>query len=90
MIPMGVGSAASVRVSNTLGAGAPQAARRSARVAVSLTVGLQMVLASTLFFGRGLIPRIITNNAEVGLQVMRDIVHACHDVVMSCMHVTAP
>jgi MATE family multidrug resistance protein len=65
MAPLGLGNAASVRVSNALGAGLFKTARRASHVALTMTFVQQLLVCSLLFLGRYHIPSIFTNDAEV-------------------------
>lgn len=65
MLPLGLSCAASVRVSNALGANLPNAARRSARAAAGLTACTQAALAAALVLGRNVWGRAFTDLEEV-------------------------
>ncbi len=69
MLPLGLSCAASVRVSNALGANLPNAARRSARAAAGLTACTQASLAAALILGRNVWGRAFTDLEEVGAGV---------------------
>lgn len=72
MLPMALSCAASVRVSNALGANLPHAARRSAHTAAGMTAITQASLAAALVLGRNHWAGVFTNLEEVrGGQGMR-------------------
>uniref|UniRef100_A0A5B7B3R0 Protein DETOXIFICATION n=1 Tax=Davidia involucrata TaxID=16924 RepID=A0A5B7B3R0_DAVIN len=52
MIPLGLSGAISIRVSNELGAGRPQAARLAVCVAISMVATEAILVASTMILGR--------------------------------------
>ena len=65
MIPSGLASATSVRISNALGAGLPRSARRTALAACALVALTQTSLAAGLALGRGRWARVFTTVPEV-------------------------
>jgi multidrug resistance protein, MATE family len=65
MLPLGISSAAAVRVGNELGRGNAPAAARSGWTALSLAVGVMSFAALTLLSLPGLIARLFTPQAEV-------------------------
>ncbi|KAG6573927.1 Protein DETOXIFICATION 12, partial [Cucurbita argyrosperma subsp. sororia] len=64
-IPYGLGAAGSTRVSNELGAGNPQAARRATSVAIFLGVVETSILTSTLFALRRVFGYAFSNEKDV-------------------------
>lgn len=58
MFPLGISTAASVRVGNLIGAGDDVGARRAARLALLLGAGVMSLFAAAFFFLRHQIPRI--------------------------------
>nr|CAB3473053.1 unnamed protein product [Digitaria exilis] len=71
MIPLGLSSAVSTRVSNELGAGQPQAAKLATRVVIyiALTAGFVLTLAMTLV--RGVWGYMYSNEQEVVAYIAR-------------------
>jgi multidrug resistance protein, MATE family len=65
MLPLGISSAAAVRVGNELGRGDAAAAARSGWTALSLAVGVMSFAALTLLSVPDLIARLFTPEAEV-------------------------
>lgn len=64
MIFAGLSSAANIRVGNCLGANRPKQARLASSVALMLTLGLSLALATGLFMARGSIPLLFVNDPE--------------------------
>ncbi|PON54105.1 Multi antimicrobial extrusion protein [Trema orientale] len=64
-IPYGLGSAASTRVSNELGAGNPQAARIATFAAMFLTIADACIVTTTLFVGRRIFGYVFSSEKEV-------------------------
>ncbi|KMT08176.1 hypothetical protein BVRB_6g142990 [Beta vulgaris subsp. vulgaris] len=64
-IPCGVGAAASTRVSNELGAGNPQGARRAACGVVAIGMANGLVISSVLFATRRVFGYTFSNEKEV-------------------------
>ncbi|PON73723.1 Multi antimicrobial extrusion protein [Parasponia andersonii] len=64
-IPYGLGSAASTRVSNELGAGNPQAARIATFAAMFLTIAETSIVTTTLFLSRHVYGYVFSNEKEV-------------------------
>jgi MATE family multidrug resistance protein len=58
MFPLGISTAASVRVGNLIGAGDEIGARRSARLSLLLGAGVMSLFGLTFFFLRWQLPRI--------------------------------
>lgn len=58
MFPLGISTAASVRVGNLIGAGDEAGARRAARLALLLGAGVMSLFAAAFFFLRHHIPRV--------------------------------
>jgi multidrug resistance protein, MATE family len=58
MFPLGISTAASVRVGNLIGAGDEAGARRAARIALLLGAGVMSLFAAAFFFLRHELPRI--------------------------------
>ncbi|KAH0649786.1 hypothetical protein KY284_029698 [Solanum tuberosum] len=69
MIPLGLSGATSVRVSNELGAGRPQAARLAATTAVLLVATEGVVAAIVLISHRGRSSRICSRNASLASRI---------------------
>jgi hypothetical protein len=65
MIPLGLGSATSVRVGNALGAGLPRAARRAARAAAGATTAIQVLLAGSVMASRHVAAHLFTDDPAV-------------------------
>jgi len=65
MLPMGLGSAASIRVSNELGAGRPQAARLATRVVILLAISLGVCEGLVMVLARNLLGYAYSNEDEV-------------------------
>jgi MATE family multidrug resistance protein len=61
MIPLGLSSAAAVRISQDLGAGHPAAARRSGNLALGLCIGFMLVSCGVLLGFPGAILRLYTS-----------------------------
>ncbi|TVU32462.1 hypothetical protein EJB05_24193 [Eragrostis curvula] len=66
-VPMGLGFAVSIRVSNELGAGRPQAARLATRVVMLLAFSMSFFVALVLVLSRSRLGYLYTNVAEVAL-----------------------
>jgi len=58
MFPLGISTAASVRVGNLIGAGDEAGARRAARLALLLGAGVMSLFAAAFFFLRYQLPRV--------------------------------
>jgi MATE family multidrug resistance protein len=58
MFPLGISTAASVRVGNLIGAGDEAGARRAARLALLLGAGVMSLFAAAFFFLRFQLPRV--------------------------------
>jgi multidrug resistance protein, MATE family len=58
MFPLGISTAASVRVGNLIGAGDEAGARRAARLALLLGAGVMSLFAAAFFFLRWELPRV--------------------------------
>ena len=65
MVPLGISSGATTRVGNLLGAGAPAAAERAARVALALGGGVMLLFAALFVAGRNVVPLAFTPEAAV-------------------------
>lgn len=65
MLPMGLSAAASTRVSNELGAGHPQTARKAVHVAVALAVSEALLVAVVLVLIRNVWGRVYSSEEEV-------------------------
>lgn len=65
MLAMGLGVAATIRVGYELGAGRPEAARRSAFVALATAAVIGVVAAGVLALGNEFIPALFTTDAAV-------------------------
>ncbi|KAL9424954.1 hypothetical protein AB3S75_031976 [Citrus x aurantiifolia] len=70
-IPFGIGAAASIRVSNELGAGNPQPARLATRVAVALAVAEAAILSIALFCSRYVLAYAFNSDQDVVKYVSR-------------------
>ncbi|KAK6921665.1 Multi antimicrobial extrusion protein [Dillenia turbinata] len=64
-IPYGLGAATSTRVSNELGAGNPEAARRAVLAAMIITITETLVVSTTLFASRHVFGYVYSNEKEV-------------------------
>ncbi|RLM80751.1 protein DETOXIFICATION 16-like [Panicum miliaceum] len=71
MLPQGLGAAASIRVSNELGAGRPQAARLATRVVVLLAISLGVCEGLVMVLARNLLGYAYSNEEEVALYTAR-------------------
>ncbi|TVU32455.1 hypothetical protein EJB05_24186, partial [Eragrostis curvula] len=67
MVPLGLGFAVSIRVSNELGAGRPQAARLATRVVMLLAFSMSFFVALVLVLLRNRLGYVYTNVEEVAL-----------------------
>jgi len=65
MVPLGIASGATTRVGNLLGAGAPAAAERAARVALALGGGVMLGFALLFVAGRNVVALAFTPDAAV-------------------------
>lgn len=65
MLPMGISSGCAVRVGNAVGAGLPRHAKRSAWVAVGLTMVCQVIIGSMVVVFRGKVGFIFSDDLEV-------------------------
>ncbi|CAN6283486.1 unnamed protein product [Urochloa humidicola] len=65
MIPLGLGTAISTRVSNELGAGQPQAAKLATRVVMGIALSAGLLLASTMILLRNFWGYMYSNEPEV-------------------------
>ncbi|GAY43838.1 hypothetical protein CUMW_077660 [Citrus unshiu] len=70
-IPFGIGAAASIRVSNELGAGNPQPARLATRVAVALAVAEAAIVSIALFRSRHVLAYAFNSDQDVVKYVSR-------------------
>ncbi|RZB43576.1 protein DETOXIFICATION 12-like [Glycine soja] len=64
-IPEAIGSAASTRVSNALGAGSPQSARVSVSAAMTLAVSEAILVSSIIFASRQVLGYVFSNEQDV-------------------------
>ncbi|OEL16003.1 Protein DETOXIFICATION 16 [Dichanthelium oligosanthes] len=71
MLPMGLGAAASIRVSNELGAGRPQAARLATRVVMLLAFSLGVSEGLVMVLARNLLGYAYSNEEEVAMYTAR-------------------
>ncbi|KAL6643272.1 hypothetical protein ACP70R_021453 [Stipagrostis hirtigluma subsp. patula] len=71
MVPLGLGTSISTRVSNELGAGQPQAARLAAQVAVCMTLSEGVVLAAIMVLLRKIWGYAYSSEEEVVLYIAR-------------------
>ncbi|XP_021314903.1 protein DETOXIFICATION 16 isoform X3 [Sorghum bicolor] len=85
MFPMGLGAAASIRVSNELGAGRPPAARLATRVVMLLAFSLGVSEGLVMVLARTLLGYAYTNDKEVVLYTARlmPILAAC--TLLDCL-----
>ncbi|KAK3152774.1 hypothetical protein QOZ80_2BG0163370 [Eleusine coracana subsp. coracana] len=67
MIPLGLSYAASIRVSNELGAGRPQAARLATRVVILLAISLGVSEGLVMVLVRNVLGYVYSNEREVAL-----------------------
>lgn len=65
MIPMGIGIAASLRVSNEIGAGQTEAARNVIFIAMGITFCQAIFVSITLFSTRNVLGRLFSNKKDV-------------------------
>ena len=65
VFPMALGSAASIRVGNYVGAGDYAGARAVAKLAIQLALGYAVLASLILFIGRNLLPLIYTQDQAV-------------------------
>ncbi|KAL3686045.1 hypothetical protein R1sor_004067 [Riccia sorocarpa] len=65
MIPFGLSAAASTRVSNTLGAGLPYAAKAAVKLTISMALMEGMTVAFLLLLGRNIFPHLFSNEPDV-------------------------
>lgn len=65
MLPLGLGSAASVRVGNALGAGLPHSAHRSAYTATGIVVMMQLILCVIVLATRNVAGYLFTEDSSV-------------------------
>jgi MATE family multidrug resistance protein len=68
MFPLGISTAASVRVGNLIGAGDEAGARRAARLSLLLGAGVMSLFGATFFLLRWQLPRLY--GAEPGVQAL--------------------
>ncbi|KAG2449055.1 hypothetical protein HYH02_005804 [Chlamydomonas schloesseri] len=71
MIPMSIGTAANTRVSNELGAGSADGARRAARVAIACGLCVQLCVSVFLYTGRHTVVRMFTTQPDICYHVGR-------------------
>jgi MATE family multidrug resistance protein len=64
MLSLGVSAAATTRVGNLIGAGAPDGAQRAAWIAIAMGAGVMSISAFSFVTFRDLLPRMYTENAE--------------------------
>ncbi|CAN1176094.1 Protein DETOXIFICATION 12 [Linum perenne] len=81
-IPYGLGAAVSTRVANELGAGNPQAARRSVHTVIILAVAELAVVSGILFAGRQMFGYSFSSDIEVVKHVSNMAPLVCLSVVV--------
>ncbi|XP_019428803.1 PREDICTED: protein DETOXIFICATION 14-like [Lupinus angustifolius] len=87
-LPESIGSAASTRVSNSLGGGSPQAARVSVFAAMALAVSEALLVSSILFACRNVLGYAFSNDQDV-LDYVTDMVPLlCLSVILDTLHGT--
>ncbi|XP_061351424.1 protein DETOXIFICATION 14-like [Gastrolobium bilobum] len=87
-IPESIGSAASTRVSNALGAGSPQAARLSASAAMTLAASEALLVSLIIFACRQVLGYVFSNEQEV-VDYVTDIVPLLSlSVIVDTLHGT--
>ncbi|OIW06960.1 hypothetical protein TanjilG_18348 [Lupinus angustifolius] len=87
-IPESIGSAASTRVSNSLGAGSPQAARVSVFAAMALAALEALLVSSILFACRKTLGYAFSNERDVVDHVTDMVPLLCLSVILDTLHVT--
>ncbi|GFR51186.1 hypothetical protein Agub_g13458 [Astrephomene gubernaculifera] len=70
--PFALATAGAIRVGNSLGAGQPDAARRSALLCIGLSGAFMAVMGAGLLAGRGLLGRLFTTDPRV-IRVIREL-----------------
>ncbi|XP_028757810.1 protein DETOXIFICATION 14 [Neltuma alba] len=87
-IPEAIGSAASTRVSNALGAGSPQVARVAVFAAVFLASSGALLMSSIMFAGKNVLGYVFSNEGDV-VDYVRDMVPLlCLSVIMDSLNGT--
>ncbi|KAF5180931.1 Detoxification-like protein [Thalictrum thalictroides] len=84
-IPFGLGAAASIRVSNELGAGNPQGARVAVYVVMFIAVAEAIIVSSTLFACRKILGYAYSNETEVIDYVTEMVPLICLSVSMDSL-----
>ncbi|KAJ4707037.1 Protein DETOXIFICATION [Melia azedarach] len=84
-VPYGIGTAASTRVSNELGAGNPQAARLAACAVMVLAVTEAVIVSTTLFFCRNVLAYAFNSDKEVVNYVAELVPLLCLSIMMDSL-----
>lgn len=87
-IPEAIGSAASTRVSNALGAGSPQAARVSVSAAIILAASEAVLLSTIIFACRNVLGYSFSNEQDVVDYVTDMVPLLCLSVILDTLHGT--
>ncbi|XP_054810464.1 protein DETOXIFICATION 14-like isoform X2 [Prosopis cineraria] len=87
-IPEAIGSAASTRVSNALGAGSPQVARVAVLAAMFLTSSEAILMSAILFASKHVLGYVFSNEGDVVDYVTNMVPLLCLSVLMDSMHGT--
>ncbi|KAL6878249.1 hypothetical protein ACP4OV_012419 [Aristida adscensionis] len=85
MVPTGLGSAISTRVSNELGAGRPQAARVAARVVLLLALSVGVLEGLVMVLVRNLWGYAYTRDAQVAGHVARMMPVLAASIMLDCV-----
>ncbi|XP_027936405.1 protein DETOXIFICATION 14-like [Vigna unguiculata] len=87
-IPESIGSAASARVSNELGAGSPQSAKVSAYASMILAASQAIVMGSVIFSCRQILGYAFSNEQDVVDYVSEMVPLLSLSVLLDCLHGT--
>lgn len=87
-IPEAIGSAASTRVSNALGAGSPQSARVSVSAAMTLAASVAILVSSIIFACRQVLGYVFSNEQDVVDYVTYMVPLLSLSVILDTLHGT--
>ncbi|GLT35055.1 hypothetical protein SLA2020_095390 [Shorea laevis] len=87
-IPEGLGAAASTRISNELGAGNAQAARRSVITVLLIVISESVLVSATLFVNRHVFGYVFSNEKEIVDYVTNMAPLLCVSVLLDSLQVT--
>ncbi|KAK7343444.1 hypothetical protein VNO77_12194 [Canavalia gladiata] len=83
-----IGSAASTRVSNAIGAGIPEAARVSVFAAMTLAASVALLVSSIIFASRNVLGYVFSNDQDVVDYVTKMVPLLSLSVILDTLHAT--